>query len=198
MSTVDRQAQKVAKELQTQPVQPIATVTTSGPCVFAIWAQREALNDASPEIPESAKNGDWYLVYVGAAPFSETLAATARLDRVIKNHVRGSLASSSLRVNLAALLREKLDLKPALHDKYAKLVDERPLTRWISTNCGVTIVPTDKAWELEGPVIRILRPPLNIRKGSHSFLSEVDKARRQLFLDCGITRVSKPARILNE
>lgn len=162
-----------------------------GACLYAWWARRGSLQHASPTIPLTTinKEAEWGLLYVAGSPRSER-RRNARLDRVIRNHWKGNIGSSTFRLSLAALLIDFLCLEPLPGDSRPRLANEDRLTTWITENCRATVVNEEEPWRYEKAVIGSLDPPLNIRFGIHEFRYPLDRARKALLLKCGIERVT--------
>lgn len=181
---------QVVEALTTLSVIPAHSAVSNGNCIYATWVQQDAISHARPLIPVVLPREDWSLLYIGAAPFAKKFDG-APLRRVLENHVKGSLASSTLRTSLAALLIEHLRLEPVKGRGRAKVLSERPLTQWIDEYIGFTVIPVQQPWIIEEAVIGVMQPPLNLRKGIHPFRTQVDIARRGLLARCEVTRTAQ-------
>ena len=78
------------------------------PGCYAWWVEPGAL----PGVPPAPHPVEpWSLLYVGIAPGNERSAATLR-SRVLNNHVRGNVGSSTFRFVLASMLFEVKGWRP--------------------------------------------------------------------------------------
>jgi hypothetical protein len=136
-----------------------------------------------PEV--SAGAAGWSLLYCGIAPNS-TRSRRLLSTRVDRYHSRGSIGNSTFRQNLAALLRDTLGLEPLAGFDRSRVRDERALTTWLTTHCGLTWAVQPAPWEWEARVIEVLLPPLSISPGAHPFRFQVSEARSRLRSDCGL------------
>jgi GIY-YIG catalytic domain len=151
----------------------------------------ERLVDATPPIPAvhpPSASAAWALLYVGIAPKRPSSTGVDRTiaTRISKDHRGGNIGGSTFRQSLAALLLAPLGLVAKSGHGRARLVDEKPLSTWIDTNCALTTATTAKPWTIEDTVIRELRAPLNLRPGYHPYRFVVHEARASLRRDCGL------------
>ena len=106
------------------------------------------------------------LVYVGqagAAGRASVSGATLR-QRLLRQHLRGDVRSSTWRKSLAAVLSEVLDLRPGEGGRLADASEER-LSAWMEEHLSVVALPLVAATLLhvESEVVRLLDPPFNLR-----------------------------------
>lgn len=169
-------------------VRPASAVTISGrQGLYAWWCRTDHLADFSPSVPAVHPDGcsdGWSLLYVGIGPVKE--GSRTLTDRLVKDHRSGNIGGSTLRQSLAALLRDHLNLQPQHGSDRSRLVTETPLTRWMTSNLGLTVSTRPRPWEIEHAVITGMNPPLNIQGGTHPFRHEVSAARKALRDACGL------------
>jgi hypothetical protein len=178
-------AAEVARALATPPV-TIALVLArrellpARPGFYAWWIQRGAMQGVplAPHPQDDALG----LLYVGVSPRRHQSKQTIR-SRVIANHIRGNIGSSTFRYVLAALLRDELGLRPEA--RQTKLVlshdDNARLRRWQDDNLHLTWCVREQPWQIEDAVIALMRPPLNSAGNqTHPFFATVRCARAAL------------------
>jgi hypothetical protein len=150
------------------------------PGFYAWWAELGSMPSV-PKNPHPTSSG-MTLFYVGISPSSASSSQTIR-SRVLNNHLRGNLGSSTFRKTLAALLLEELDLYP--RETTTKVVlpkDENArLSSWQGKHLALTWCVTPQPWVTEPPVIAALGPPLNLASNAvHEFYPTLSEARRRL------------------
>jgi hypothetical protein len=186
------EAEKITAALARTDPEPVARASVPiAPGFYAWWARPERLVDATPEIPAVHPAGapaDWALLYVGIAPKRESRTGVDRTiaARISKDHRAGNIGGSTFRQSLASILREALGLSPRVARDRARLLDERPLSRWIGENCALTTAVRAEPWIIEDEVIRLTTAPLNLVPGYHDFRHVVRKARERLRRDCRV------------
>lgn len=122
------------------------------------------------------------LVYIGIAPRNATSAATIR-SRVLGDHLRGPIGSSTLRRALTAVMwGEKrwrpftTGVKPALSDS-----DNASLTAWMESHMAVSWAAVGQPWRHESQLVREMRPPLNSNHNhSHPYYPTLRRLRAGL------------------
>lgn len=149
--------------------------------LYAWWIVGSALPMVPPN-PHPVEEGV-DLGYIGIAPSGPKSESSLR-SRVVKNHLDGNLAVSTLRRSLAALLLDSpLELEPLKKGSKVVLSDihNAKLSAWQLLHLRLTWYPTANPWLLEGAVIDALRPPLNLEKNKvHPFHPKLSAARRKL------------------
>jgi len=148
--------------------------------LYAWWAVAGSLASV-PRHPHPTFQ-DVDLFYVGIAPSREGSLATLR-SRVIRNHVRGNIGASTFRFTLAALLLDRLELRPTHPSDRPVLSreDNAKLSIWQRENLRITWAEHPQPWLVEFEVIRALQPPLNVAENaSHAFYAVVRAARKRL------------------
>ncbi|MFP7674277.1 GIY-YIG nuclease family protein [Marivita sp. S0852] len=95
-------------------------------------------------------------------------------SRLWRNHLRGTVRTSTLRLSLAALLEQELELT-FWRDKRNRVRMDRhhedKLTEWIAKHAAISVVQHDEPWSLEEALVRN-GPPLSLN------LSMSGQARR--------------------
>ena len=185
-------ADAIAAALTRVPGPSRVDVVPDKPGSYAWWVTTDHLADSYPPIPlEEERIAGWTLVYVGIAPDRLGGRRTLR-SRIAKDHTGGTIGNSTFRQSMASLFRDHLGLVPLSGYDRSRVVDERPLTEWLSAHCGLTTIEMDAPWLYEERVIATLGPPLNIKHGTHPFRHVVSAAREQLRRDCGV--IERPLR----
>src|SRR5437899_3152638 len=77
--------------------------------IYAWWMVGTPLTCA-PATPHPSE-GNLSLVYIGIAPRNPLKRSTLR-SRIVRNHLKGNIAASTLRLSLASLLVKELSLVP--------------------------------------------------------------------------------------
>jgi hypothetical protein len=127
-----------------------------------------------------------HLLYVGIA---QPVQRRGRLraaagNRLWRNHLRGSVRVSTLRLTLAALLADRLGLT-FLRDARGRVrmakTDEDKLSTWLVQHAAISVAQHDDPRALErefitaGPSL-----PLNLEGSSHPFRRTLSELRRSL------------------
>jgi hypothetical protein len=148
--------------------------------LYAWWASSGALPGVPSRPHPTLQELD--IIYVGIAPSREGSTATLR-SRVIGNHMRGNMGSSTFRLTLAALLLEQLELRP-VHPSDRPILtreDNAMLSSWQREHLGLTWAVHPEPWRVEAEVIHELQPPLNLaQNASHPFHASLAAARARL------------------
>jgi hypothetical protein len=101
---------------------------------YAWWIKPGVL----PGLPEMLHPAEpWALLYVGIAPRAATSSATLR-SRILNNHVRGNIASSTFRFALASMLFESRGWQPIRSGSKLKLA-EMTIARFASGNSNIFV-----------------------------------------------------------
>ena len=129
-----------------------------------------------------------HLLYIGIAPPKNQPvrrgAPTPVKSRLWRNHLRGTARTSTLRLSLAALLEQELELA-FWRDKRNRVRMDRHyedrLSEWISKHAAISVVQHDEPWSLEEMLVRNGPPlPLNLSMSGHPFRSTLSDLRRAL------------------
>ncbi len=147
---------------------------------YAWWVRPGSLADIPTTRHPSEPDRD--LLYVGIGPASTKSSTTLR-SRVIGNHLRGNIGSSTFRLSLAALLLDYLGLRPTRARTKVLLSkqDNARLTNWQRDNLRLTWCEWPQPWKCEPVVIETMNPPLNLAgNSSHAFYATLKGARARL------------------
>ncbi|KPN63427.1 hypothetical protein SAMN04488527_11777 [Aliiroseovarius crassostreae] len=129
-----------------------------------------------------------HLLYIGIAPPKDRPvrrgAPTPVKSRLWRNHLRGTVRTSTLRLSLAALLEQELELA-FWRDKRNRVRMDRhqedKLSDWIAEHAAISVIQHDEPWTLEETLIRNGPPlPLNLSMSGHPFKSTLSDLRRAL------------------
>ncbi|MEP3632201.1 MAG: GIY-YIG nuclease family protein [Shimia thalassica] len=150
-------------------------------------------DDSLPEVPRGECLGfdGKHLLYIGIAPPKDKPtkpgSATPVKRRLWRNHLRGSVRSSTLRLSLAALLEDQLGFEfyRDAGDRVRMTKDhEERLTAWIVDHAGISVVHHDAPWQLEEALVRNGPPlPLNLSMSGHPFKPTLSALRKTLGRD---------------
>jgi hypothetical protein len=151
----------------------------STPGFYGWWSRQGAIGGV-PHVAHP-RQGELSLLYVGISPVREGSRQTIR-SRVIGNHLKGNVGSSTFRFTLAALLTDALALDPFMRGSKVTLdaADNARLSVWQREHLLLTWCATPRPWEIEREVIAELGPPLNSAdNAAHAFHAHVRGARAQ-------------------
>ncbi|GAA4851598.1 GIY-YIG nuclease family protein [Pseudonocardia benzenivorans] len=156
----------------------VRTQAPSAPGLYAWWAPLailpELVGPAHPAVP------DLRLLYVGLA--------TKLRSRLVSNHLRRS-GSSTLRRTLAGLLLDEQGYQTRWTDRVVLVdEDEARLTEWMGTNLRVSWCEHPTPRDVEGDIIRTLRPPLNVDHATGPTVKVIKASRRRYFDSAGPRR----------
>ncbi|UWR16303.1 GIY-YIG nuclease family protein [Sulfitobacter sp. M368] len=150
-------------------------------------------DDSLPEVPSGGcrEFDGKHLLYIGIAPPKDRPirpgSATPVKRRLWRNHLRGSVRSSTLRLSLAALLKDQLcfDFYRDARGRVRMAKDhEEQLTTWIEEHAGISVVHHDAPWQLEEALVRNGPPlPLNLSMSGHPFKPTLSALRKALGRD---------------
>ncbi|MEM6635417.1 MAG: GIY-YIG nuclease family protein [Pseudomonadota bacterium] len=148
---------------------------------------------ALPEVPRAGcrEFEGRQLLYIGIAPPKDRPirpgSATPVKRRLWRNHLRGTVRSSTLRLSLAALLKDQLGFEfyRDAGDRVRMTKDhEERLTAWIEGHAGISVAHHDAPWQLEEALVRNGPPlPLNLSMSGHPFKSTLSAMRKALGRD---------------
>lgn len=150
-------------------------------------------DDSLPEVPrgDCREFESKHLLYIGIAPPKDKPTkrgpTTPVKRRLWRNHLRGSVRYSTLRLSLAALLKDQLGFEfyRDAGDRVRMVKDhEENLTSWIEEHAGVSLVRHDAPWELEEALVRNGPPlPLNLSMSGHPLKPTLSAFRKALGRD---------------
>lgn len=175
---------RVAQSLQARPVAASDVLQHRelllvAPGFYGWWSRRGAIGGV-PHVAHPLE-GDLSLLYIGISPVREGSRQTIR-SRVIGNHLKGNVGSSTFRFTLAALLIDALALRPFIRRTKVALdaADNARLSQWQREHLLLTWCPRQRPWEIESEVIAQLGPPLNSAgNAAHAFYPRVRVARAE-------------------
>lgn len=118
------------------------------------------------------------LLYLGISPSSKTSNANL-LKRIKNQHLNGNAAGSTLRLSLASLLGNTLNM--SLIKKGSRIflgADEVKLDEWLDENARVAFIEYEQPWLYEASLIKQLDLPMNLEHNKeHAFYSTMKKIR---------------------
>jgi hypothetical protein len=127
-----------------------------------------------------------HLLYVGIAQPGQRKGRprAAAWNRLWRNHLRGSVRISTLRLTLAALLADRLGLT-FVRDARGRVrmakTDEDKLSTWLNQHAAISVVQHDDPRALERELITAGPSlPLNLEGSSHPFRRTLSELRRSL------------------
>ena len=125
-----------------------------------------------------------HLLYVGIAQPGRRKGRSPAGNRLWRNHLRGTVRVSTLRLSLAALMADRLGLaffRDARGRVRMAKSDEDKLSTWLGQHSAITVAQHEDPWSLErlliasGPSL-----PLNLDGSSHPFRQTLSALRRSL------------------
>jgi hypothetical protein len=150
-------------------------------------------DETLPEVPRDGclEFEGKHLLYIGIAPPKDrptgSGSATPVKKRLWRNHLRGSVRSSTLRLSLSALLQNQLNLEfyRDAGDRVRMPKEcEETLIAWVDQHAGISLVQHDSPWQLEEALIRNGPPlPLNLSMSGHPFKPTLSVLRKALGRD---------------
>lgn len=161
--------------------------------VYAWWFDADL-----PLVPREGclRRGDYDMLYIGIAPPSRTGEKAGRVTpikrRLLRNHLRGSIRTSTLRQTLAALLTGRMGFicsRDARRKPLMRKEDEAWLSEWMVEHARLSFIHTADPWGLEEALVRNGPPlPLNLSMSQHPFRKTLSVMRSQLGRDAGEPR----------
>lgn len=171
MTAPTADVEAVVADLMKPPIVPseILAQVPREPGLYAWWAHPAILPDMPGQSHPEGPN--LRLLYIGLA--------TRLRSRLGQNHMRRS-GSSTLRRTLAGLLLDDEGYRTRWTDRVVLVDDdEARLTAWMTTNLRVSWCTHLDPGQVEGDVIRTLRPPLNVEHASGPVCDVVKAARKR-------------------
>lgn|SRR5829696_904501 len=126
------------------------------PGLYAWWMTPGAIPKVhGPKHPTE----DLELLYVGIAPRDERSKATLR-SRIRRQHLGGTIGSSTFRRSLAALLLDAEEWSTRWSGTRTQLPpeDNRRLSEWQEARLRLAWMEHSRPWTAERPVIAVMRP----------------------------------------
>lgn len=149
-------------------------------------------SQALPAVPTTAHPIEPFgLIYVGIGPGR---ASSKRVLRARFSDHGKDTGRSTLRRALASLLYQQEGWRPRWTDRpLLTEADNDALTAWMEANLRVQWVRVLEPWDIEGEVVRLMRPPLNrTHNQEHPFYEEVGDARER-FRAAALTTAEPPS-----
>jgi hypothetical protein len=158
-----------------------------------LWTRQEVLARPSP-VPTVSGVYAWYLtglpiavetsgcvhldgrrlLYVGISPKppprNGARPSRQHLRSRLRQHYRGNVAGSTLRLTLGCLLADQLGLALRRVGSGQRLTfadGEAALSAWMAANAAVCWLPHLRPWELEQALVARLNLPLNLHGNQH-------------------------------
>ena len=135
------------------------------PGLYAWWVDESGAAELSAGLGFDVPAGRVYVGQTGGTKWpSGAMRLSSLHSRISKAHLGRRMRASTWRRTLAAILRERLDLRVQEPRKLSPECEQR-LTRWMADHLSIAIHPTIKRFsllDLEAKVLRDLDPPLNL------------------------------------
>jgi hypothetical protein len=133
--------------------------------LYSWWVDSSGAADLAHGIGTAVPAGRIYAGQTGATkwPSGKTPSSTL-LGRIKRNHLNGSIRSSTFRLTLAAALQHALHLI-STGPSVLESTSEESLRAWMLQHLEVAVHPfaeRDVLGDLEGRVLGLLDPPLNL------------------------------------
>lgn len=118
------------------------------------------------------------LSYLGTVPARSSSNSHLRKS-IVTQHLKGNAHNSTLRLSLACLLKDKLDISLSWHGSRIFLGDdEEKLDDWLNKNARVAYLVDDEPWIDKVDIIKGLDLPLNLEHNKqHPFYATLKKLR---------------------
>ena len=156
--------------------------------LYSWWADTIAIDLFAQEVGPVSSDRCIYVGQTGATkwPSGKRSHSTLR-ERILANHIRGNLSSSTFRHTISAVLFAPLGLRLA---KSMQLIrkDNKRVSSWIKDHLRVVVVPyvdRDSLGSVEEIVLDELDPPFNLRgRSANDLRTRLKDLRKALkFLD---------------
>jgi hypothetical protein len=129
-----------------------------------------------------------HLLYIGiASPKDRSVrrgGPTPVKSRLWRNHIHGTVRISTLRLSLAAILEQELELAFWRDKRNRVRMDhhhEDKLSEWIAKHAAISVMQHAEPWSLEEMLVRNGPPlPLNLSMSGHLFKPTLSELRRAL------------------
>ena len=152
--------------------------------LYAWWADSTAVDLFGRVVGSVSPDRCIYVGQTGATkwPSGKTSDATLR-DRILSNHIRGNVRSSTFRWTISAILFRPLKLR-LTNSKRLHPEDNSKVSDWIKNHLRVAIAPyadRDALGEVEKNVLKALDPPLCLQDcPKNEFRRRLSDLRKQL------------------
>ena len=154
----------------------------SGPGLYSWWVDDPGGAHLAAGLGTPVESGLIYAGQTGATRWpSGKRVATDLRDRICGHHMRGRIRGSTFRLTLAAALAGRLGLRVAGPKRLAG-AGEQALSDWIDEHLSLGVYPfrdRDRLADLEGRVLDLLDPPLNLEGRGPSAIRRALSAQRR-------------------
>ena len=163
---------------------PESNVESNYPGLYAWWADSTAVDLFTRVVGSVSPDGCIYVGQTGATkwPSGKTSKATLR-NRILGNHIRGNVRSSTFRWTISAILFRPLKLRLANPNRL-RPEDNRKVSDWIKNHLRVAIAPyadRDSLGKVERDVLKALDPPLCLQDcPTNEFRQRLSDLRKRL------------------
>ena len=167
----ERDAWTALDDLDAAPVLVPASEWPAGaegldrPGLFGFWVDGAGAADLARGLDVPFEAGQIYVGQAGATKWPSGRAGTETLgDRIGRVHLAGKVRGSTLRLTLASILLDQLDLTVQAA-MLLQASSEQALSEWMRAHLSVAVHPHDDRDSLAGleqAVVQRLDPPLNI------------------------------------
>ena len=152
------------------------------PGLYTWWVDATGAKDLINALRPRVRAGRIYAGQTGATKWPSGKTGKATLEsRIGRNHLNGSIGSSTFRQTLAAALAEPLKLNSTAPKKLDRGSEQR-LTAWMRAHLQVAVHPfpeRDALADLEERVLATLDPSLNLEgRGPAPLREALSRARR--------------------
>ena len=144
---------------------PVLRVTADSPGLYSWWADSTAIELFEQVVGRVHADSCIYVGQAGATkqPSGKTSRATLK-SRILGNHIRGNVGSSTFRRTISSILFEPLNLRLEKRNRLARDSNNR-VSAWIKDHLRVAMVPypdRDSLLNVEKDVMAKLDPPFNL------------------------------------
>ena len=139
-----------------------AAADSSG--LYSWWADSTAINQFAKVVGPVPAHRCIYVGQTGATQPSGKTSGQTLNSRILGNHLRGNVGSSTFRKTISAILFEPLNLRLKKPDQLAR-DSNKNVSAWIKDHLRVVIVPhadRDSLLDVEKQVLASLDPPFNL------------------------------------
>lgn len=139
-------------------------VAGDSPGLYSWWADSKALDLFAKVVGSVPADHCIYVGQTGATKPSGKSSQRTLTRRILSDHLRGNLGSSTFRKTISAILFEPLNLRLEKSDRLARDSNKR-VSAWIKAHLRVVIVPyadRDSLLDVEKHVLASLDPPFNL------------------------------------
>ena len=144
---------------------PVLRATASSPGLYSWWADSTAIKLFKQVVGQVHANSCIYIGQAGATkqPSGKTSQSTLK-SRILSNHIRGNVESSTFRRTISSILFKPLNLRLENRNRLTKDSNKKVST-WIKDHLRVAMVPypdRDSLLNVEKEVLGKLDPPFNL------------------------------------